>query len=269
MTRVTNAELKQIITTNASTTNTNFQKAKQAISGKVDKVTGKGLSTNDFTDALQTKLNGIATGADVSTIKGVQVNATDLTPDANGKVNVQIPSAVSYTIAEAATTTSGMLKTYILKADGVEVSGSKINIPKDYLLKSASIETCATANTPISGLKVGDPYLDLVFNTKDSSTSTGNTHQYVNLAGLVDVYTAGTGISISNANAISIDTTVVALKTDIPTVPTNVSSFTNDAGYLTSHQDVSDKCDADDVRDIISAVIGDLSITAWDDITVS
>ena len=39
--------------------------------------------------------------------------------------------------------------------------------------------------------------------------------------------------------------------------------------YLTSHQDVSDKCDADDVRDIISAVIGDLSITAWDDITVS
>ena len=26
---------------------------------KVDKVTGKGLSTNDFTDALETKLNGL------------------------------------------------------------------------------------------------------------------------------------------------------------------------------------------------------------------
>jgi hypothetical protein len=33
------------------------------LAGKVDKVTGKGLSTNDFTSALLSKLNGIATGA--------------------------------------------------------------------------------------------------------------------------------------------------------------------------------------------------------------
>lgn len=32
-------------------------------------------------------------------------------------------------------------------------------------------------------------------------------------------------------------------KPTIPTVPTNVSSFTNDAGYLTSHQDISGKVD--------------------------
>lgn len=32
-------------------------------------------------------------------------------------------------------------------------------------------------------------------------------------------------------------------KPTIPTVPTNVSSFTNDAGYLTSHQDISGKAD--------------------------
>ena len=44
-------------------------------------------------------------------------------------------------------------------------------------------------------------------------------------------YTAGTGIDITN-DVISIDNTV-ALKTDIPTVPTNVSAFTNDAGYIT------------------------------------
>ena len=33
---------------------------------KVDKVTGKGLSTNDYTDAEKTKLSGIATGAQVN-----------------------------------------------------------------------------------------------------------------------------------------------------------------------------------------------------------
>lgn len=33
-------------------------------------------------------------------------------------------------------------------------------------------------------------------------------------------------------------------KPTIPTVPTNVSDFNNDAGYLTSHQDISGKADA-------------------------
>ena len=40
-------------------------------------------------------------------------------------------------------------------------------------------------------------------------------------------------------------------KINIPTVPTNVSAFTNDAGYLTEHQDISGKQDAiDDLEDI-------------------
>ena len=34
-----------------------------ALSRKVDVVSGKGLSTEDFTSALKTKLNGIANGA--------------------------------------------------------------------------------------------------------------------------------------------------------------------------------------------------------------
>ena len=46
-------------------------------------------------------------------------------------------------------------------------------------------------------------------------------------------YTAGNGIDITN-DVISIDTSIVAEKTDIPTVPTNISAFTNDSGYITS-----------------------------------
>ena len=48
--------------------------------------------------------------------------------------------------------------------------------------------------------------------------------------------TAGIGIDITN-DVVSIDDTVVATKNDIPivpTVPTNVSAFNNDAGYITS-----------------------------------
>lgn len=65
------------------------------IVNKVDKVTGKGLSTNDYTDADQTKLGGIETGAQVNTIESVSVNNTALVPDANKKVNVTIPTNVS------------------------------------------------------------------------------------------------------------------------------------------------------------------------------
>lgn len=49
--------------------------------------------------------------------------------------------------------------------------------------------------------------------------------------------TAGIGIDITN-DVVSIDDTVVATKRDIPivpTVPTNVSAFNNDAGYITSN----------------------------------
>ena len=47
---------------NLSGTNT----GDQDLSGKVDKVTGKELSTNDFTNTLKTKLDGIASGAEVN-----------------------------------------------------------------------------------------------------------------------------------------------------------------------------------------------------------
>lgn len=65
-----------------------------ALGNKVDKVTGKGLSTNDFTDTLQTKLNGIAAGAQVNVIETVQVNGTALTPSSK-TVNVQVPTTVA------------------------------------------------------------------------------------------------------------------------------------------------------------------------------
>lgn len=65
----------------------------QAISTKVDKVTGKGLSTNDFTNADKTKLEGIESGAEAN----VQANwaQTDTTADDYIKNKPTIPSPVT------------------------------------------------------------------------------------------------------------------------------------------------------------------------------
>lgn len=44
----------------------------------------------------------------------------------------------------------------------------------------------------------------------------------------------------------------------IPTIPTNVSAFNNDAGYLTQHQDISGKLDANKVKSSYSTTSGDV-----------
>lgn len=45
------------------------------LNDKVDKVTGKGLSTNDYTSAEKTKLSGIEAGAQKNTVTGVKGSA--------------------------------------------------------------------------------------------------------------------------------------------------------------------------------------------------
>lgn len=45
------------------------------IGNKVDKVSGKGLSTNDYTNAEKNKLSGIASGAQVNTVTGIKGNS--------------------------------------------------------------------------------------------------------------------------------------------------------------------------------------------------
>ena len=55
----------------------------------VAKVTGKDLSTNDYTTADKDKLAGVAEGAEVNVITGVQVDGADLTIT-DKKVNIDL-----------------------------------------------------------------------------------------------------------------------------------------------------------------------------------
>ena len=60
----------------------------------VQQVTGLGLSHNDFTDTYKTKLDGIAAGADVSTIVSIKRNGTMINP-VNKVVDISVPVKVS------------------------------------------------------------------------------------------------------------------------------------------------------------------------------
>jgi len=77
----------------STTTDTHYPSeklVKDSLDNKVDKVAGKGLSTNDYTDAEKTKLAGIASGAEVNVIESVKVNGTALTVSDKA---VDIPAA--------------------------------------------------------------------------------------------------------------------------------------------------------------------------------
>lgn len=67
---------------------------KAKLDNKVDKVSGKGLSTNDYTTTEKNKLGGIATGAQVNVIETVKVNGTALGVTSKA-VDVKVPTKLS------------------------------------------------------------------------------------------------------------------------------------------------------------------------------
>lgn len=212
-------------------------------------------------------LGDVEAGAQVNLIEKIQLNGVDLAIS-NKTVNVTTDTD-TYTITKAATPDSGMSATYQLYKGSTAV-GAKINIPSDMVVSSGSVEVCETADVPVAGLLPGDKYIDLVL-----ANSSGS-HVYIPAGDLVDVYTQGNGISISD-HQISVDTTVIATKSDISTLTTAVNGkadqattlsgygITNaytkdeaDGKFLTSHQDISGKLDVAKVKNTISTTDGDV-----------
>ena len=83
------------------------------LDNKVDKVSGKGLSTNDYTTAEKTKLSGIATGAQVNVIESIKVNGTAQTISSKA-VNITVPTKVSQLTNDSSYAT----QTYVDEAIG-------------------------------------------------------------------------------------------------------------------------------------------------------
>lgn len=116
-------------------------------------------------------------------------------------LKVVVPDAAVIEVIKKATANDGYIATYQVTVDGTAV-GADINIPKDYLVKSAEIKVVTTADDPYTGAAVGNKYIDFVVNTVDGTDN--ESHIYLSVQDLVDEYTAGDGIDISDTNVISI-----------------------------------------------------------------
>lgn len=80
-----------------------MNKIKSALTAKVDKVEGKGLSTNDLTAALKstydTAVSDVATlkrqGGEPNKIDIISVNGSALSPDSSKKVDIVVPTTAT------------------------------------------------------------------------------------------------------------------------------------------------------------------------------
>lgn len=218
-------ELEGEIDTLSGTVTSEVSRIDTALNGKVDKVSGKGLSSADFTQAEKTKLANIQVEAN-KIIVDTQLNPNSTNPvqnavicselltrqdvidmlnsietghgkllsvsiDSNGDLVVDDDGFEYYTsdevdegftvdVEKQTNAESGYLSTYVVKQGGSQV-GVKINIPKDFLVKSASLKTATSSDlsTLGSGFSVGDKYIDWVINSKDGTGSAE--HLYLNV----------------------------------------------------------------------------------------
>lgn len=157
-----------------------------------------GLTAVDGTIVLtDTADGGKAIGVAVSTQENNTLVVVDdglFVPKAE---EVVVPE---FAIEKQATAEEGFAVSYKLKKTvGEEVTyvGDTINIAKDMVLQSATLEVVAEVDTPYAGAVVGDPYIKMVFNDANAS------NLYIPVKGLVDTYTAGDGIEIVD-NKISV-----------------------------------------------------------------
>lgn len=113
-----------------------------------------------------------------------------------------VPTVIvpEYCLEKQETAEDGFMVSYKLKktvGDDVSYVGDAINIGKDLMVKSATLETVTEDGVPYADAKVGDPYIAMEFNDASASAL------YIPVKSLVDTYIAGSGIEIID-NKISV-----------------------------------------------------------------
>lgn len=217
-----------------------WEKIKTIAAGKVDKVDGKGLSTNDYTSDEKTKLANVASGAQVNVIEGIQKNGSTITP-VNKIANITVPTATSDLTNDSGFITTSDIpegaaaSTTVPLMDGTASIGSELAFargdhrhPTDTTRASASDLSTLAGRVDTLEDAVGeggsvDDKIEAAIQTLDSSVAS-TTNEAISSVTIVDgKITASTKIAI----------------------PTNNSQLANGAGYQT----------ASDVQTAISSAI--------------
>ena len=181
---------------------------------KVDKVSGKGLSTNDYTTDEKNKLGGIASGAEVN-------------QNAFSNVGVKVGNTTTTVAADAKTDT-----VTLIQGSNVTLTADTTNDTITIAAKDTtySSKTAASGGTDVSLVTTGEKY---TWNNK--SNFSGNYNDLTNKPtipaaannGTLTIQKNGTNVQTFTANQSTNATANI-------TVPTKVSELTNDSGFTSN-----------------------------------
>lgn len=205
---------------------------------KVDKVDGKGLSSNDFTSSEKTKLANIASGAQVNVLEGIQKNGTSVTIT-NKIANITVPtktsditndsnfpSDASYVHTDNNYTTTDKNKLAGISAgaqvnviESIKVNGTAQTVTSKAV--SITVPTKTSELTNDSNLVVDAAYV----HTDNNYTSSEKTK----LSGI------DTGAQVNKIESVKVNGTALTItsKAVNVVVPTKTSDITNDSGFIT------------------------------------
>ena len=220
-------------------------KIKGRLNTKVDKVTGKGLSTNDLTNELKQTYDEtvskvdqiIAEGGEPNVIETVKVNGTALTPDAEKAVNIDLsgyakttdlPTKVSDLTNDGDGTTGSKFATEAyVNTNGGKIDKIKVNGTEQTITNKAVDITVPT--------KTSDLTNDSNFAVDASYVHTDNNYTTAEKNKLSGV---ASGAQVNKIESIKVNgtaQTITSKAVDI-TVPTNNNQLTNGAGYQTASE---------------------------------
>ena len=212
------------------------------VEGKVDKVEGKGLSSEDYTAAEKTKLAGVEAGAQVNKLEAVSVNGTPLAITDKG-VNVDLGA-----YAKTADVEGG----YVAKEEGKGLStedyttadktklggiaaGAQVNVIEAVKVNGTALAVTGKAvNVDLSAYATNDDLENKVDKVDGKGLSAND---FSNAAkAKLDGVAEGAQVNVLESVKVNGAALAVTAKGVDITVPTKVSQITNDSGYQTAAQ---------------------------------
>lgn len=201
-----------------------WAKIKLLLADKVDKVDGKGLSSNDYTSDEKTKLANVAAGAQVNVLEGIQKNGTTVTVT-NKIANIEVPTKTSDLTNDS---------NFAVDANYTHTDNNYTTTEKN---KLSAIEASADVNV-IETVKVNGSALTPDANkavdvTVPTSTSDLTNDGDGNSPFATQAYVGTNGGKIDTISVNGTAQTITNKNVNI-TVPTKTSDITNDSGYITT-----------------------------------
>ncbi len=213
---------------------------------------GSGSSTGEENVIESIKVNGVVqTVADDKsvdiTVPTVDVNKNYVDTELAKKANTSdIPSLDGYVTDEELTAKGYLTSHQDISGKVDKVKGKslisdteieRLKSVKNYDDTEIKTELTKKANSTDVTKEISDKIAEVVSDAPESFNTLKEISDWIS-SHENDASAMNSAIK-DNKNAVTTLQTDKADKTEIPTVPTNVSEFTNDAGYLTEHQDIS------------------------------